>query len=134
MRRVESGAIGDLDHPRAHDLDRVVVRRTRVGRHDDFVLEPLEIRQLDELVGIAAGDGRGRGEVSAADAPEVTMPHSAPVSCARRWLTPAISSSSCTYSRAAASIAAFTSGSVRLAPTIVTVPRALISGRTPTDS
>ncbi len=70
--------------------------------------------------------------VNAAEHPDVTRPHSAPVSTARRAPIDSASSSRCTYWRAAASIAARTSGSINEPPMIVKVPRALTSGLTPT--
>ena len=71
--------------------------------------------------------------VSPAEQPLVTRPHSAPVSTARRAPTASASSSRCTYFRAAASIAARTSGSIVEPLMMVKVPRALMSGRTPID-
>ena len=71
--------------------------------------------------------------VSAAAQPDVTRPHSACVSAARRAPIAAMSSSRCTWCCAAASMAARTSGSMREPLIIVNVPRALISGRTPID-
>ena len=69
----------------------------------------------------------------AAAQPALTMPHSAPVSSARRLPTPSISSSSCTYCWFAALFAARTSGSSIEPPMIVNVPRQLMIGRTPID-
>ncbi len=67
----------------------------------------------------------------AAAQPELTMPHSAPVSSARRLPTAAITSSSCTYCWLAALLAARTSGSSIDPPMTVSVPRQLMNGRTP---
>ena len=71
--------------------------------------------------------------VSAAEHPDVTRPHSAPVSAASRAPIASASSSRCTYCREAASIAARTSGSISEPLMIVNVPRALMSGLTPID-
>ena len=71
--------------------------------------------------------------VIAAQHPAVTMPHSAPLSSARRLPTPSISSSIWTKLREASSIARFTSGRVVDPVMIVNVPRALMTGRTPID-
>ena len=70
----------------------------------------------------------------AAAQPALTMPHSAPVSSASRLPTAAISSSSWACCWLAALFAARTSGSSIEPPMIVSVPRQLMSGRTPIDS
>src|ERR1019366_476854 len=71
--------------------------------------------------------------VMAAQQPAVTMPHSAPVNSARRWLTPSISSSMLTKLRDAWSMARLTSGRVGEPVMMVNVPRALMTGRTPME-
>ena len=67
----------------------------------------------------------------AAAQPALTMPHSAPVSSASRLPTASITSSRCACCWFAALFAARTSGSSIDPPMIVSVPRQLISGRTP---
>ena len=68
---------------------------------------------------------------TAAALPQVTMPHSAPVSSAMRRPAASISSSRLTNWREAASIASRTCGSIRLPPCIVRTLQQLMNGRTP---
>ena len=65
--------------------------------------------------------------------PAETMPHSAPVISASLFPIPSASSSYCTKSLDAASIAARTSGRSTEPPIIVKVPRQLMIGSTPMD-
>ena len=69
--------------------------------------------------------------VSAAALPQVTMPHSAPVSSAMRRLAPSISSSRPTKWRDACATASRTSGSIRLPLCAVRTDAQLMNGRTP---
>jgi len=69
--------------------------------------------------------------ISAADAPLVTMPASAPVARAITRQAPACSDSMSTHSLDAACIAASTSGCIRPPDKRVTVPAALMSVGTP---
>src|SRR6476646_743210 len=68
---------------------------------------------------------------TAAALPQVTMPHSAPVSSARRLPAASISSSRLTNWRDAASTAARTRGNIRLPPCMVRTLQQLMTGRTP---
>src|SRR5271156_94778 len=69
--------------------------------------------------------------VSAAALPQVTTPHSAPVSSAMRRLAPCINSSRLTNWRDACATAARTSGSIRLPLCAVRTLAQLMNGRTP---
>jgi hypothetical protein len=66
-----------------------------------------------------------------ADAPEVTMPASAPVTRAITRQAPACNSTMSTHSVEAATIAAATSGCMRPPDSRVTVPQALMTVGTP---
>src|SRR5882724_408954 len=68
---------------------------------------------------------------TAAALPQVTRPHSAPVSSARRFPAASISSSRLTKWRDASATAARTCGSIRLPPCIVRTLQQLMNGRTP---
>src|ERR1700745_2614537 len=68
---------------------------------------------------------------TAAALPQVTRPHSAPVSSARRRPAASISSSRLTNQRDASATAARTCGSIRLPPCIVRTLQQLMNGRTP---
>src|SRR5690242_16178324 len=63
--------------------------------------------------------------------PQVTMPHSAPVSSASRLPAASINSSRLTNWRDAASTAARTRGNIRLPPCMVRTLQQLMKGRTP---
>src|SRR6516225_2283274 len=68
---------------------------------------------------------------TAAALPQVTMPHSAPVSSASRLPAASINSSRLTNCRDAASTARRTTGSIRLPPCMVRTLQQLMKGRTP---
>src|SRR5690242_4134306 len=79
------------------------------------------------LPAMHAADARA----TAAALPQVTMPHSAPVSSANRLPAASISSSRLTNWRDAASTAARTRGNIRLPPCMVRTLQQLMKGRTP---
>jgi hypothetical protein len=72
--------------------------------------------------------------VRAADAPAVTYPASAPVTCAMYLLAAACSSVIDTESADASAMASTTSGGIRAPPTRVEVPDTLMIVRTPNSS
>src|SRR5206468_8106467 len=61
-RGLQLGLIADHDQLYAEHPYRVVVDLVRVRRHDDFALEPGQIRQPLHALRVATGDG-GRGAV-----------------------------------------------------------------------
>ena len=134
-RRLELGDGRHRDDAHADGAHRGVVDVARVRRDDHLVLgEPLQVRDADVELGVAAGDaGGGRvgqpGRAAGRDQAPLGLGQLGQARADRLGQLVEVD----VALRLAASIAARTSGSIVEPLMMVKVPRALISGRTPID-
>ena len=76
----------NFDNVDARHANGVIVHIARVLRNDDFIFHAVKFRHALHLLGIAPAMQADVAWVSAAAQPAVTMPQSALVSSASRWL------------------------------------------------